>query len=296
MTLVIEPRSRDVGGFSVARLLPHHARRLVGPFVFFDHIGPVEFPAGAGMDVRPHPHIGLATVTYLFDGAIGHRDSLGTELVIRPGAVNWMTAGRGIVHSERTPPEERATGMRLHGIQSWVALPQAHEEDAPAFAHHPADSLPRVALEGGEAVVIAGDFAGARSPVQFPHPIIYAEVRLRAGARLELPAAMGERAVCLVEGAATFAGADMPIGGMVVADDATDAAVEVSEDCRLMVLGGAPMDGPRHVWWNLVSSDPARIEEAKKDWAGEGWRRGDPSSRFACVPGDTEEWIPLKPD
>jgi redox-sensitive bicupin YhaK (pirin superfamily) len=282
-----------VGGFTVARLLPHPARRLVGPFVFFDHIGPVDFPPGAGMDVRAHPHIGLSTVTYLFDGAIGHRDSLGTDIVVRPGAVNWMTAGRGITHTERTPPAERAAGHRLHGIQSWVALPTAHEEDAPAFTHHPADSLPRVAIPGGDAVVIAGTLFGATSPVHFPHPIFYAELRLEAGARIDLPAAMGERAVCLVSGAATLGGNPVPEGGLLVAEDGADAVLETDAASHLMLLGGAPMDGPRHMWWNLVSSDPARIEEAKTEWAGEAWRRDPAEGRFRTVPGDDTEWIPL---
>ena len=215
----IPGRTRDLGGFSVSRVLPAPQRRNLGPFVFFDEMGPADFPPGAGIDVRPHPHIGLATVTYLFEGGLTHRDSLGTALDITPGAVNWMTAGRGIAHSERSPAALRAAGHRLHGIQSWVALPVGAEETDPAFVHHPADTLPDVAIDGGRAVVIAGTMFGATSPVSFPHPIIYAEVRLETGARLALDPAWGERGVYAVAGDGRIGDDPLTVGALAVVGD-----------------------------------------------------------------------------
>jgi redox-sensitive bicupin YhaK (pirin superfamily) len=281
--LVIEPRARDLGGFEVRRVLPFAGRRMVGPFIFFDEMGPAAFAAGTGIDVRPHPHIGLATVTYLFEGEILHRDSLGFVQAIRPGAVNWMTAGKGIVHSERTGPEERMRQTRLHGIQSWVALPQAHEETEPAFHHHPADTLPEIAQDGAAMRLIAGAAYGRESPVQTFSEMFYLDARLRAGAALALPEEHAERAVYIVEGAVAIAGETYKAGRMVVFKDETPARVEAKADTRLMLLGGAAMDGPRHIWWNLVSSSKERIEQAKKDWQ---------DKRFAPVPGETER-IPL---
>lgn len=274
----IPGRARDLGGFSVARVLPFPGQRSLGPFVFFDEMGPADFPAGAGIDVRPHPHIGLATITWLFAGALGHRDSLGTVIDIHPGAVNWMTAGRGIVHSERTPPRERAAGHHMHGIQAWVALPVAAAECEPAFDHFPAEAMPRHVDDGITAVVIAGRLWGLVSPVKFPHPIFYAEVRLTAGARLALPAAWGERGIYLVSGGAALDGEPVPRGTLAVAADG-DAELVATADSLLMLLGGAPLPEARHIEWNFVSHDPARIARAVADW-----REG----RFPPVPGETE--------
>lgn len=274
----IPGRTRDLGGFSVARVLPYPGRRALGPFVFFDEMGPADFPPGAGIDVRPHPHIGLATITWLFAGALGHRDSLGTIIDIHPGAVNWMTAGRGIVHSERTPPAERAAGHHMHGIQAWVALPLAAAECEPAFDHHPAETMPRHMADGVSAVVIAGTMWGLTSPVRFPHPIVYAEVQMAAGARLAMPAAWGERGVYLVAGAAEIDGDPLAVGSLAVATDG-DAELVATAASRLMLLGGAPLPEGRHIEWNFVSHDPARIVRAVQDWR---------DGRFPPVPGETE--------
>jgi redox-sensitive bicupin YhaK (pirin superfamily) len=284
MTIVqrIAGRARDLGGFSVARVLPAPQRRALGPFVFFDEMGPAVFAPGTGIDVRPHPHIGLSTVTYLFEGGLTHRDSLGTALDITPGAVNWMTAGQGIVHSERSPAALRAAGHRMHGIQSWVALPVAHEEAEPAFVHHPADSLPRVVLPGGEAVVIAGTMFGATSPVSFPHPIIYAEVKLAAGARLALDPAWGERGVYLAAGSGRINGEALVIGELAVVGEGA-AELMAETPLHAMILGGAAFPEARHIEWNFVSHSQERIERAKADWE---------AGRFAQVPGETE-FIPL---
>jgi redox-sensitive bicupin YhaK (pirin superfamily) len=278
----ITGRTRDLGGFSVARVLPAPERRALGPFVFFDELGPADFAPGQGIDVRPHPHIGLATVTYLFAGGLGHRDSLGTVIDIAPGAVNWMTAGSGIVHSERSPPALRAAGHHMHGIQSWVALPVAHAEDAPDFVHHAADTLPVVALPGGRATVIAGTMFGVTSPVKFPHPIIYAEVQLDAGAQLELPAQWGERGVYPVSGEGAVDGMALTPGTLAVLGDG-DAVLIATTPLHAMILGGAAFPEPRHIEWNFVSHSPERIEVAKADWR---------AGRFPVVPGETE-FIPL---
>ncbi|WP_156256814.1 pirin family protein [Sandarakinorhabdus oryzae] len=274
----IPGRTRDLGGFSVARVLPYPKRRSLGPFVFFDEMGPADFPPGGGIDVRPHPHIGLATITWLFAGALGHADSLGTAIDIHPGAVNWMTAGRGIVHSERTPPAQRELGHHMHGIQTWVALPVADAECDPAFDHFPADTMPRHSADGVEAVVIAGSLWGLTSPVSFPHPIIYAEVRLAAGARLALPAEWGERGVYLVSGAVQVDGAAVETGTLAVLDDG-DGELLATADSLLMLLGGAPYPEGRHIEWNFVSHDPARIAQAVADWR---------AGHFQMVPGDPE--------
>ena len=280
---VIEPRTRDLGGFEVRRVLPVAGRRLVGPFIFFDHMGPSRFPPGQGLDVRPHPHIGLATVTYLFDGEIMHRDSLGCVQPIRPGAVNWMTAGRGIVHSERTGPEERAREARLHGIQSWVALPRAEEEAEPAFHHHPAETLPEIARDGVTLRLIAGAAYGASSPVVVLSDMFYLDAALSEGAELRLPEGYAERAAYVVEGAVRVAGESFEAGRMMVFQPGAEAAVSAAAAARVMLLGGAAMDGQRHIWWNFVSSSPERIEQAKADWK---------AGRFPQVPDETE-FIPL---
>jgi redox-sensitive bicupin YhaK (pirin superfamily) len=283
VTHVIEPRDRDLGGFSVRRVLPAAKLRTVGPFIFFDHMGPAQLPHGEGVNVRPHPHIGLATVTYLFEGEILHRDSLGYEQPIRPGDVNWMTAGRGIVHSERTSPEVRATDHRLHGIQSWVALPLADEETEPSFFHHSADSLPEVTQGETTLRLIAGSAYGQTAPVKTYSKMFYVDAPIPAGASVTVPDGHEERAVYVADGAVTVAGDTYEAGSMVVVAPGADIAVEAVDASRAMLLGGDPIDGRRHIWWNFVSSSKERIEQAKDDWT---------NGRFEKVPGDTE-FIPL---
>jgi redox-sensitive bicupin YhaK (pirin superfamily) len=283
--VAIEGRRRDLGGgFAVRRLLPASARRMVGPFIFVDHMGPMQMAAGSGLDVRPHPHIHLATVTYLFDGEILHRDSLGTQQPIRPGAVNWMTAGAGIVHSERSPAEARRAGPRLHGMQLWVALPRAHEESEPAFAHHPAESIPAVELPGARLRVVAGRAYGATSPVRVLSPLFYVEARLERGAELLLPDEYPGRALYIVEGRVACDGSARGEGTLIVFREGARACVRSLEPARLMLLGGESLDGERHIWWNFVSSSKERIERAKDDWR---------AGRFPRVPGDESEFIPL---
>ncbi len=281
---VIEGRSRDLGGFIVRRTLPTTLRRHVGPFVFFDHMGPVDLPPGGGIDVRPHPHIALATVTYLFDGEIVHRDSLGSAQAIVPGDVNWMVAGRGIVHSERTAPARRRAGASLHGIQAWVALPTSEEERAPSFEHHAASAVPLVERPGAELRVIAGEAFGARSPVTVLSPTLYVDARLRAGAELALPSEHAQRAAYVVAGSVVCDGAPFASGAMLVFREGATARVAAVGDARVMLLGGAPLDGERHIWWNFVASSQDRIERAKADWK---------AGRFPKVPGDDVEFIPL---
>jgi redox-sensitive bicupin YhaK (pirin superfamily) len=281
---IIDARSRDLGGLTVGRVLPAPARRMVGSFVFFDHMGPVDLPAGRGIDVRPHPHIALATVTYLFDGEIVHRDSLGSHQTIRPGEVNWMTAGRGIVHSERTGPELRRTGSRLHGLQLWVALPTADEETDPEFHHHAADALPSVDVAGARVRVLAGTAYGATSPVKTFAPLFYVDVAMPAGCELPLPREHAERAAYVVDGAIMAAGEHAERGRMLVFAASVDVTLRATRDARVVLLGGAPLDGERHLWWNFVASSQARIERAKRDWK---------DGRFPKVPGDDVEFIPL---
>ncbi|MFC5435513.1 pirin family protein [Rhodanobacter umsongensis] len=284
-TLIADARVHDLGeGFMVRRMLPVLQARHVGPFVFFDHIGPATFSAGKGMDVRPHPHIGLATVTWLFDGSIRHRDSLGSLADIRPGEVNWMTSGRGIVHSERTPPQERQDGHKLHGIQVWVALPQADAEAAPEFHHHDRDALPQIRQPGVAAVLIAGSAYGERSPVKVFAPMFFLEVSLAAGAELALPPEHAERGVHVVEGAVRWGSLDIGATQMAVQAGPSAPTLRAHEASRLMLFGGAPLDGERHLWWNFVASTRERIEQAKADWLAQ---------RFGKVPGDEVEFIPL---
>jgi hypothetical protein len=280
---VIVPRARDLGGFEVRRALPSSRRQMVGPFIFFDQMGPSEFLLGEGIDVRPHPHIGLATVTYLFRGEIMHRDSLGTALPIRPGAVNWMTAGHGIAHSERSSPGERARGARLFGIQSWVALPARVEETDPAFAHHEQASLPLIDGEGKRIRLIAGTLFGERSPVPTFSEMFYADALLDAGAQLPLDAGHEERGIYVAEGRIAIAGDEFEAGQLLVFRPGDAITVIARATSRLMLLGGEPMDGPRHIWWNFVSSRKERIEQAKADWK---------AGRFDAVPGEIE-FIPL---
>jgi len=281
--LVILGRARDLGGFEVRRVLPFAQRRMVGPFIFLDHMGPVSFEPPGGVDVRAHPHIGLSTVTYLFDGELMHRDSLGTELVIRPGDVNWMTAGRGIAHSERTPAELRPGGARLHGIQSWVALPAAVEERTPDFAHHGKAELPLVEGEGLRVRLIAGALYGARSPVVTASDLFHADVAMEPGARLEIPADWIERAAYLVTGAVTIGGEAFTAGQMLVLKPDDEIVLTATEPSRLMLLGGEPLEGPRYIWWNFVSSSKDRLECAKADWQ---------DGRFGPVPGESDP-LPL---
>ncbi|WP_426689479.1 pirin family protein [Rhodanobacter ginsengiterrae] len=283
--LIANAREHDLGdGFVVRRMLPVLQARHVGPFVFFDHMGPVNFPAGKGMDVRPHPHIGLATVTWLFDGTIRHRDSLGSLADIRPGEVNWMTSGHGITHSERTPPEAREAGQSLHGIQVWIALPQADAEVAPEFHHHGREALPRISLPGVEGVLIAGNAYGRQSPVKVFAPMFMLEINLRAGAELALPSEHAERGVHVIEGGIRWG--ELEIGARQMAVQAGDEPplLRASEASRLILFGGAPLDGERHLWWNFVASSRERIEQAKADWR---------DGRFPSVPGDDQEFIPL---
>lgn len=282
--LIVEPQQRDLGGFSVRRVLPTARRRMVGPFVFFDQMGPAVFPPGEGVDVRPHPHINLATVTYLFEGEIEHKDSLGSQRTIQPGAINWMTAGRGIVHSERTPMAMRQTGQRLHGTQLWVALPAEHEEIEPAFFHHPAASIPSVDLPGVHVRILAGSAYGKTSPVKILSPLFYVDARLDAGAELELPSEHAERAAYIAMGSVSSGREIVGQPRLLVFRAGQRAVLRATSDARVMLLGGDPLEGPRHISWNFVSSSPERIERAKRDWA---------ERRFPLVPGDEDEFIPL---
>jgi redox-sensitive bicupin YhaK (pirin superfamily) len=281
---VIVPRARDLGGFSVRRALPSARRQMVGPFIFWDQMGPAEFILGEGLDVRPHPHIGLATVTYLFDGEIVHRDSLGTHIPIRPGAMNLMSAGRGIVHSERTAAEARATGARMFGIQAWVALPASHEESAPAFTHYSAETLPVIEGDGASLRLIGGEGWGRVSPVATPMAMLYADAALAAGAAIPFDAIYEERGLYTVSGEIEIAGDRFGPGQLLIFRPGDRITLRAVTDARLMLLGGDPMDGPRHIWWNFVSSRRDRIEQAKADWK---------AARFDSVPGDETEFIPL---
>jgi redox-sensitive bicupin YhaK (pirin superfamily) len=289
---LIRGRPTDLGSLTVRRVLPSAAVRMVGPFVFVDHMGPASFAAGEGIDVRPHPHIGLATVTYLFEGEFMHRDSLGTAQRIAPGDVNWMIAGRGIVHSERTPDEQRATPHRAHGVQTWIALPDGHEDIAPAFEHHPASTLPRLDLPGAAVTVIAGHAFGARSPVSVLSPTLYCAVRFDAGAALALPPEHDERAVYAIDGNIAVDGMALDEGTMAVLSGGSAVELRATAAARVMLLGGVAV-GPRFVHWNFVASTRDRIEQARRDWQryGDAGARG----RFGSVPGETE-FIPLPPN
>ncbi|WP_437710162.1 pirin family protein [Sorangium sp. So ce448] len=279
--LVIDARARDLGGFSVRRVLPSVRRRLVGPFVFFDHMGPARFAVGQGISVRPHPHIGLATLTYLFEGEILHRDSLGSTQPIRPGDVNWMVAGRGIVHSERG---DLAHETHLHGVQCWLALPMEHEEDAPRFEHHPAATIPVVTREGAVLRVIAGEAYGARSPVGVLSPTLYVHAELDTGATLPLPEEHAARAAYVIDGSVGCEGQRFGEGTMLVFRAGAQPELRALSQSRVMLLGGAALEGDRHILWNFVSSSPERIERAKQDWK---------AGLFPKVPGDDIEFIPF---
>jgi redox-sensitive bicupin YhaK (pirin superfamily) len=280
----LHPTTHDLGGFKVHRTLPHRERTMVGPFIFFDQMGPASLPVGEGIDVRPHPHINLATVTYLFAGAIDHRDSLGTFATIEPGAVNLMTAGRGIAHSERSPAGQRAAGPELSGIQTWLALPAAKEELDPAFEHVARGRLPVVEGGGASARVVMGSLWGAASPVTCHSETIYADVRLEAGGAMPVDAEADERAVYVAEGEASLDGLPLERSVLYVLRPGVAATLRSASGAHVMLCGGAPLDGPRHVWWNFVSSRRDRIQQAKEDW-----REG----RFTLPPDDAGEFIPL---
>jgi len=283
-TMVV-PRSVDLGdGFFVRRALPHTTRRTVGPFVFFDHFGPAVFKAGQGLDVRPHPHIGLSTLTYLYDGEITHRDSLGVAAAIRPGEVNWMTAGRGIVHSERTAPERRRGEEPLHGLQLWVAMPAKDEEVDPSFKHLDGNDLPIVEGEGKKARIIAGELFGARSPLSTYAETLCADVSLEAGAVMPLDASYEERGVYVEHGEIDIQGDRFEGGRLLVFRPGDAITVTAIKPSRIAIVGGTVLDGPRYVWWNFVSSRRERIEQAKQEW-----KQGS----FGKVPGDEIEFIPL---
>lgn len=279
---VIDAKPRDLGGFTVGRVLPAIARRMVGPFTFLDEMGPAELPPGHGIDVRPHPHIGLATVTYLFDGAIDHRDSVGSFQTIRPGDINWMTAGRGIVHSERTPAALRATGSTLWGLQMWVALPTEDEEMEPSFVHHPAATIPEVVDGGARLRVLIGSAYGVTSPVAVRSPMIYVDAVLAPGATLAVPDHVEERAVYVVAGGLACGAEHAGAGRLLVFTPGSRPSVRATEASRVVILGGAPV-GPRFLEWNFVASTRERLVEARHAWQ---------DRKFPTVPGDEVEFIP----
>ncbi|MGC3875063.1 pirin family protein [Halomonas sp. GXIMD04776] len=282
--MLIVPRAVDLGEMEVRRALPSLKRQMVGPFIFFDQMGPAQFGADQGIEVRPHPHINLATVTYLLEGEILHRDSLGTEQTIAPGAVNWMRAGRGIVHSERTSTDRRRTGQHLFGLQTWMALPVDQEEGEPDFIHHGADALPVVEADGMRTRLIAGSAFGVQSPLITASETLYAELQLDAGARVQIEPTHEERALYTIRGEIEVAGTAFKPAQLVILRPGDAITVIAKTDALFMLFGGEPMGGPRYIWWNFVSSRPERIEQAKEEWA---------KGRFDTVPGDEEEFIPL---
>lgn len=282
--MVIIPRASDIGGFEVRRALPFRSRRMVGPFIFWDQMGPGEFLSGKGLDVRPHPHIGLSTVTYLVDGSIDHKDSLGTDQRILPGDINLMTAGRGITHSERTGQDIRMHPSHIFGIQSWVAQPKSHEEGAPAFIHGARDTLPTFQDAGVHGRVLLGEYLGVASPVATQWPTLYLDVSLQAGARMTVPPTTEERALYPIAGEIEIAGTRYKSQQMLVLRPGDTVTITAVQPVRLMILGGAAMDGPRYILWNFVSSSRERLEEAKAQW-----QRGE----FPAVPGDDGDPIPI---
>lgn len=285
--LVVEPGVKDLDGFRVRRALPSAERRMVGPFIFLDHMGPARFEAGQGIDVRPHPHIGLATLTYLVDGSILHRDTLGSAQEIVPGEVNWMTAGHGIAHSERSDAASRLTQRSMQGIQSWLALPRRHEETTPGFFHHAGESLPGLHDGGASVRIIAGSAYGETSPVQTFSQTLYLDVSLDEGASLPVPSEHAERAAYLLEGEVEIAGERFGRHRLLLFRPGDAISLRATGPSRLILVGGEPMDGPRHIWWNFVHSSRERIEQAKADWR---------ARRFGLVPGDEREFIPLPAD
>jgi redox-sensitive bicupin YhaK (pirin superfamily) len=280
----IDGRPRDIGGFQVRRFLPAPACPSVGPFVFFDHAGPTDLAPGQGLDVLPHPHIGLATVTYLFEGAIVHRDSLGSHQPIRPGDINWMTAGRGIAHSERTGPELRRTGSRLNALQIWVGLPLVQEETEPEFHHHPAETLPTLSMEAARIRVLAGSAYGRTSPVHTFSPMFFLDVALPAGTSLSVLQDYQERALYVLDGSVVCGTESATPGRMLVFAPEAEIVLHANSNSRIVLFGGAPLDGKRYLWWNFVSSSKDRIEQAKHDWK---------DRKFPKIPGDEVEFTPL---
>ncbi len=282
--MVIIPRTGDIGNFEVKRALPFKNKRMVGPFIFWDQMGPGEFLTGQGVDVRPHPHIGLSTVTYLFDGTMDHKDSLGNNMRIVPGDVNLMTAGSGIVHSERTGADVRKGPSRLYGIQSWIAQPKEHENGPPAFDHTGKEDLPTFEAEGARGRVILGNFQGVKSPVKTQWDTLYVDIHLSGGSTVNIPKTTEERALYVVQGDIEIGGMTYPPEQMLVLRPGDEVTIKALSNVRLMLLGGATMDGPRLIWWNFVASSKERLEQAREDWQ---------EGRFAKVPGDEEEFIPL---
>lgn len=288
-TLII-PRARDIGGFEVRRALPTPKRQMVGPFIFFDQAGPAEFLTGQGIDIRPHPHIGLGTVTYLYRGDFHHRDSIGSDQIIRPGALNWMVAGRGVTHSERTSAAGRQGPHSLFGIQTWIALPEAHEDMAPIFEHHGQQDLPEIRDRGVTARLIMGNAYGATAPATMFSETFYLDVALQARARFPLPDNHEDRGIYVTEGSIRIAGQEFQAGRMMVFRPGDAITVQAGErGARLMALGGATLNGPRYIWWNFVASSRERINEAKRQWQAEQWGQG----LFDLPPGDSDDHIPL---
>jgi redox-sensitive bicupin YhaK (pirin superfamily) len=286
---VIVPRARDLGGFEVRRALPSAARQMVGPFIFFDQMGPAEFLTGQGIDVRPHPHIGLGTVTYLMKGRIHHRDSLGTDQWIEPGAVNWMVAGHGITHSERTDGDARENPMSLFGLQTWLALPRDQEDTPAAFVHAPKATLPELSGEGKEVRLILGTAWGDTAPVALPLEVFYADAVLAPGAAIPLPDNHEDRGAYVLSGEVTVGGQTFPAGQMLVFRPGDRISLRAGDTgARLMLLGGQTMDGPRYIWWNFVASSRDRIDAAREAWRAGDWAHG----RFRLPPDDDAEWIP----
>ncbi|MBW7921996.1 MAG: pirin family protein [Rubellimicrobium sp.] len=286
---VIVPRARDLGGFEVRRALPSGKRQMVGPFIFFDQMGPAEFLTGEGIDIRPHPHIGLGTVTYLLRGRLHHRDSLGTDQWIEPGAVNWMNAGGGITHSERTDGAARERPMSMFGLQTWIALPESHEDDPASFAHLPQADLPMLDGEGKTVRLVLGHAWGARVPFEMPSETFYADATLAPGAAIPLPDEHEDRGAYVLSGSVTVAGEDYDAGRMLVFRPGDRMSLRAGDQgARVMLLGGATLGGPRHIWWNFVASSKERIEAAKQAWREGDWEHG----RFTLPPADAEEWIP----
>ncbi|RED43763.1 pirin family protein [Aestuariispira insulae] len=283
MTKLLQAKEADLGEFSVRRVLPHKDQRMVGPFIFFDHMGPVRFQPGTGVDVRPHPHIGLATVTYLFEGSILHRDSLGSLQEIRPGDINWMVAGRGIVHSERETDEVRNGVHDLNGLQLWIALPEEHEETDPEFSHHPKDSLPTFEVEGVSCRLMVGGAFGHEAPVKTFSPMFYLDFTLQAGQSLPLPDGNREAGLYSMKGRFSVDGEMFDENQFIYVGPDETPEIKAVDDLRIVILGGEPFTTRRHVWWNFVSSSKERIEQAKEDWK---------VGRFDPVPGE-EESIPL---
>jgi len=281
--LTIHPREADIGGLKVRRLLPWRERRMVGPFIFLDHMGPASFTDGQGIDVLPHPHIGLSTVTYLFEGDVVHKDTLGSNQHIRPGDINLMTAGRGIAHSERTGPETRSHPHCIHGLQSWVALPTEQEEQAPEFLHYKHENIPEIREDGVILKVAAGEAYGVKSPVKTSSPLFYVDTFLNAGSTLEIPQAYAERALYLIEGSLRIGGQTISAPLLPVFSPGK-VVIEALTPAHVILLGGDPLSEPRYIWWNFVSSSKDRIEQAKEDWKAQ---------KFGKIPGDEKEFVPL---